>query len=359
MTASILPAVVLAAALSGGPGSAGVGIGASDVCLSATAQPGGSYTPGAVYVTNTGSATEHITLQTSPVPPGLAGTIGNALPIPPDWVTFGYPALLWVIGQHSVTLAPGQGTSIPVTLHIPASASRGDYKAELIASTTGARAPGDGGQAVLGAAAATNLEFAVGTAPPDCNPPPAPQPWWAAPPAARTALPAGWSYRPGTDADGDILLSGVWTYIPSRGTAPVPAGTPPGWIPGAQMQVWTYDGGSSFVMNRVPGWRYLPGTGPLGTTLYQPPGGKLPGWALRLAAGDSYTIPSAGPGASPVIIPAMPASSPTSPGALAGSSATTTRSRLTAVAAIAVLALAGLAALSRRKRRRQARDSWP
>jgi hypothetical protein len=112
-------------------------------------------------------------------------------------------------------------------------------------------------------------------------------------------------------------------------------------------------------MNHVPGWRYLPGTGPLGTTLYQPPGGKLPGWALRLAAGDSYTIPSASPGPGQVTIPAPPASSTASRGTLAarGSSAATTRPRLTAAAAIAALALAGLAALARRKRRRQARGS--
>jgi hypothetical protein len=384
--ATMIPAVLLAtAALSGAPGAAGVGIGASDVCLSTPARPGGSYQPGTVYVTDTGSARETITVQAGPMPSWQVQTAitvngaqryvvqavphpeddftRHARPVPPGWVSIGYPALLWIIPRHSVSLAPGQGTNIPVTLRIPADARHGQYEAALTARTADAAAPGGGAQAVLGAAAATVLKFSVDAAPPDCTPAPPPQPWWAAPPAAGTARPAGWGYIPARDADGTAELAGVWTYIPPRGHASpaAPGGMPPGWKPGVQMQVWTYGGGTGFVMNHVPGWRYLPGTGPLGTTLYQPPGGKLPAWALRLAAGRSYILPAPAPGASPVTIPAPPASSP------AAASPIRTRwsgARVTAV--IVALAAAALAALARRRhlRRRPARDrarrrTWP
>jgi hypothetical protein len=206
---------------------------------------------------------------------------------------------------------------------------------------------------MLGAAAATILEFSVDAAPPDCNPAPPPQPWWAAQPAPGSRPPAGWRYITSRDVTGTALLSGVWTYIPPPGQVPAgaPGGTPPGWTSGAQMQAWTYDGGSTFVTNHVPGWRYLPGTGPLGTTLYQPPGGKLPAWALRLAAGGSYTLPAAGPGTGPVTVPAPPASSaPASSitGSMAGF-------RVTGTGVIAALAVAGLAVAAAPARRRLAR----
>jgi hypothetical protein len=118
------------------------------------------------------------------------------------------------------------------------------------------------------------------------------------------------------------------------------------------MQVWTYDGGSTFVMDRVAGWRYLPGTGPLGTTLYQPPGGKLPAWALRLAAGESYNLPAASPRSATVII-TPPASS------AAGTATVTNPSRLTAAAAViaalaAVLTIITLIRLTARRRGRPA-----
>jgi hypothetical protein len=126
------------------------------------------------------------------------------------------------------------------------------------------------------------------------------------------------------------------------------------------MQAWTYDGGSTFVMNHVPGWRYLPGTGPLGTTLFQPPGGKLPAWALRLAAGESYTLPAVGPGSSPATVSAPPASSVPASSA-AGSSAGTTGFHVTGAGVLAAVAVAGLAvaATARRSRRRVARGGQP
>jgi hypothetical protein len=169
--AAMIPAVLLAtAALSGAPGAAGVGIGASDVCLSTPARPGGSYQPGTVYVVNTGSATETITLDTGPMLSWQVETVTtvdgtqrdvvqtvphpeddftrHALPVPAAWVTFGYPALLWVIPRHSVTIDPGQHASIPVTLHIQASARHGQCEAALTARTADAPAPAPGASPV-------------------------------------------------------------------------------------------------------------------------------------------------------------------------------------------------------------------
>jgi hypothetical protein len=230
--AVMIPAVLLAtAALSGAPGAADVGIGASDLCVNTPARPGGSYQPGRCT-----SPTPAVPARPSPCRPArcrpgrrrrpsrstapsatscrpsrtpkttLSATPGRS---PPDLVSIGYPALLWVIPRHSVSLAPGQGASIPVTLHIPADARHGQYEAALTARTAGAPAPGGGAQALLGAAAATVLKFSVDAAPPDCTPVPPPQPWWAAPPAAGTARPAGWGYIPARDADETAELAGV------------------------------------------------------------------------------------------------------------------------------------------------------
>ena len=179
---STMAAVILVAALSA-PADTGVGIQAGNVCLSTPAQPGGSYQPGTVYVANKGSGTEAISLSAGPM------SSGHARPVPPAWVTFSYPALLWIIPQHSVSIAPGQGASVPVTLNIPASAVRGQYEARLTAYAGGTPASGGGVQAELGAAAITFLKFGVGTAPAGCSPPSPSQ----ASPAPGPAGAPGWS----------------------------------------------------------------------------------------------------------------------------------------------------------------------
>ena len=75
ITASVLFGMLAAAAAGCGmsppdPSATGVGIQVGNVCLAAPARPGGSYQPGPVYVANTGSGTEAISLPPARCHPG-------------------------------------------------------------------------------------------------------------------------------------------------------------------------------------------------------------------------------------------------------------------------------------------------
>jgi hypothetical protein len=170
---AVLAAAGLAAASlgTGTPASAGAGIGAGNICLASPAQPGGTYQLGDVYITDTGTGTESLTLTAVPLWPGQRVYRGEQA-ISPSWVTF---------APSTVPLGPGQGTSVPATLTVPAGASRGIYVADIIASTQASPAPsGSGGHAQLAAGAATLLIFTVGEPVPSCTLPPAPGSPWAA-----------------------------------------------------------------------------------------------------------------------------------------------------------------------------------
>jgi hypothetical protein len=177
------------------PASVGVGISGFPACLPVPAQPGHSYVLH-VSVVNTGSGGESISIQTGPPVNGLKG-----IAVPPQWVSFGYPKLLGIIGQGSVSLSPGQQASVPVTVSVPAGAKPGLYGANLVAGAMSAPSPGGGGQAVLGAAAEDDLEFAVapGKAPscdlyPAVTPgPKVPAPDYSPAPAASSAPGRGYA----------------------------------------------------------------------------------------------------------------------------------------------------------------------
>lgn len=160
MTAA-LPAAVLTAALAAAPASTGVGIQANPVCLPAPARPGHAYQLGTVYVTDTGTSTEDITLHAQ----SLQGPARyrSQLPVPPGWVSIGYPRLLWIIGQDHITLTAGQGAYLPVTLTIPPQARPGTYVTDLIAAAAASAAGGSGARAVTGAGATTPLIFTITT----------------------------------------------------------------------------------------------------------------------------------------------------------------------------------------------------
>jgi hypothetical protein len=155
------------------PASVGVGIGGNPVCLGVVAQPSHSYSLGNVYVTDTGSGSEAVSLHAETPFNGLKG-----LHFPESWVTFGYPKLLGIIGQSSVNLNPGTGpgtaADVPATLNVAPDAKPGEYAADLVAGTVASPSPGGGGQAVFGAGAETNLLFTVGPGgkPPSCAPDP-------------------------------------------------------------------------------------------------------------------------------------------------------------------------------------------
>jgi hypothetical protein len=166
-----LAAVSLGAGITGTPASAGAGIGAGNICLKSPAQPGGTYQLGGVYVTDTGSSTAVLDLAAVPLWPGQRVYKGERA-ISPSWVTF---------TPSQVTLGPGQGTSVPAALAIPAGTPRGIYVADIVAGVQASPAPSGGGEhAQLAAAAATLLIFSVGDPAPSCTLPPAPGSPWAA-----------------------------------------------------------------------------------------------------------------------------------------------------------------------------------
>lgn len=211
IAAALIAASVLA------PSSVGVGISGFPACLDTPAQPGHSYVLH-VSVTDTGDSGESVSLRTDPPVNGLKG-----IPVPASWVSFGYPRLLWVLGQSSVSLSPGKSAEIPVTVNIPGDAKPGLYGANLVASSGGSRAPGGGGQAVLGAAAEDDLSFAVApAAAPSCDPynavPSSATPPPAGPPTAGTGVsapapaPAG-QYAPASPAASQGIARKVPTAV--------------------------------------------------------------------------------------------------------------------------------------------------
>jgi hypothetical protein len=148
------------------PASAGVGIQAAPVCLPATAQPGRSYPLGSLYVTDTGSSGESITVAVEPVWRGQSD-YGRYRSVPASWVSVSYPKHDLFLPSSSVSLSPGQGAYLAVTMTIPAGARRGMYVSNLVASA-GTSPPQDH-TAALGAAAATGLELGVGVHAPSCG----------------------------------------------------------------------------------------------------------------------------------------------------------------------------------------------
>lgn len=138
--AVMLPAGVAAA-------SAGIGIQAGPVQLAGRARPGGSYPLPPVYVINTGSGPETITLRVERI------SAGNGRTIPPSWIAG---------KSRPVTLAPDQSASVPLTLVVPGTARPGRYFSDVVAVSEPGRSADSVG---FGVAAATDLEFTVASGP--------------------------------------------------------------------------------------------------------------------------------------------------------------------------------------------------
>jgi hypothetical protein len=213
----MIAAPLIAAVLLGSPASVGVGITGAPVCPAAAVQPGTSVSLGTIYVVNTGSGSEDITLHAAFPANGLPGKA-----FPGSWVTFGYPKTLWIIGSSSVTLRPGDGADIPATLNVPAGTKPGLYAADLLAGTM-TKATGSG-QAVFGAGAETNLRFAVAPAKatscdakpaapvsmpvtPDGGPTASPQARAASPVPAARYSPAASQGSAGPNRDGWVVIA--------------------------------------------------------------------------------------------------------------------------------------------------------
>lgn len=155
---------IAAPALAGTSGT-GAGIAADPVCLRTPLQPGhasqletnGFADIKGAQVHNTGTGSEALALAVEPQQWHLPG-----MPVPPGWVTFGYPKHLIIFRSTSVSLAAGASATIPVTVTVPATAARGTYVAGLEVSTgTGS------GEVQLGAGAESLMVFTVGISKPD------------------------------------------------------------------------------------------------------------------------------------------------------------------------------------------------
>jgi hypothetical protein len=131
--------------------SIGIGIQAGPVQLSSAAHPGGTYPLPAVYVVDTGSGEESVTLKIERISPG------TGLTVPPSWIHV----------SGVVQLGHNQSARIGLQLSVPANARPGRYFSDVVAHGSGNLTAGN---ANLGVAAATGLDFTVA-------PGAAPHPW--------------------------------------------------------------------------------------------------------------------------------------------------------------------------------------
>lgn len=126
--------------------SIGVGVQADPVRLSGTAHPGGSYALPSLFVVNTGTEPEAISVQVK----RLSSGPGQA--IPASWIR---------ISGLGEQIQPRQQVLIPLQLSTPGDARPGSYRSDIV--VTGYSAA-DGATAYgvrFGAAAATELEFKI------------------------------------------------------------------------------------------------------------------------------------------------------------------------------------------------------
>src|SRR6202453_660829 len=148
--------------------SIGVGIQGNPVCLPVVAQPGHSYPLGTVYVVDTGSDGESLSVRATGTLNGQSAP-AHSQPFPPSWVSVSYPKRFVFFPASSVSLSPEQGAYLPVALDLPGNAQPGLYAGNLVAGIAGTPSAGGGMVAGLGAAAATGLNFSVGVPAPSCG----------------------------------------------------------------------------------------------------------------------------------------------------------------------------------------------
>jgi hypothetical protein len=127
--------------------SVGVGVQAGPVRLAVAAHAGGSYSLPPVYVVNTGTEPELVSVRVE----RLSAGAGRA--VPPSWVRAAGPG---------VRLGPQQGARLPLELVLPGGARPGRYLSDVVVSGSAAISAG---RANLGVAAATKLEFRVAPGP--------------------------------------------------------------------------------------------------------------------------------------------------------------------------------------------------
>jgi hypothetical protein len=142
--------------------SVGVGVQAAPVRLGNVAHAGGSYALPPVYVIDTGTQPETISVRVERLSQGT----GRA--VPSSWVQ---------AASSAVQLSPRQSARIPLQLVVPGSAKPGRYLSDIVVAGS---AVISAGRANLGVAAATRLEFSVAPgSPPGLFPFGPSWMWWA------------------------------------------------------------------------------------------------------------------------------------------------------------------------------------
>jgi hypothetical protein len=136
--ASLLMLAIPAAA----EASIGVGIQAGPVRLAGVAHPGGSYALPAVYVVNTGTEDESLSIRIERVSSGPGRSVPAA----------------WIRPGAAVQLSHSASARIPLELVVPAAARPGRYLTDVVVKGSVGLS---GGSATLDVAAATKLEFQV------------------------------------------------------------------------------------------------------------------------------------------------------------------------------------------------------
>jgi hypothetical protein len=122
--------------------SIGVGIQAGPVRLAGAAHPGGSYALPAVYVVNTGTQDESLSIRIERLSSGPARSVPAA----------------WIRPGAAVQLSHNASARIPLQLVVPGTAKPGQYLTDVVVKGSAGLS---GGSANLAVAAATKLEFEV------------------------------------------------------------------------------------------------------------------------------------------------------------------------------------------------------
>jgi hypothetical protein len=133
--------------------SIGVGIQADPVRPGSVVHPGRTYTLPSLYVVNTGTEPESLSVQVERLDPGTTPETGR--PVSPSWIQ---------ITGLGAQLAPGKSAEIPLQLSLPGGAPAGSYSSDFV--VTGSNGTATSGDVRFGAAAATGLEFSVVANPP-------------------------------------------------------------------------------------------------------------------------------------------------------------------------------------------------
>ena len=141
--------------------SVGVGVQVNAVRLAQVAHAGSSYSLPSIYVANTGTQAESVSVRVERLSRGT-GRI-----VPPSWVH---------AGQSPLRLSPSQQAKIPLRLAVPAGAKPGQYFSDIVVVGS---AIIQAGSSNFGAAAATKLEFRVVPGPGQQRWSFPPWAWWA------------------------------------------------------------------------------------------------------------------------------------------------------------------------------------